>query len=1017
MVGLPKTHTDERSTLHPLHVVMIGLIGAVVAGGCLLLSTPESMSAVDGAIEWHVDSPLRAVVSLLCCNYQLPTPNAGDIKGYVLGIGAGLALLALAVAVLARSTSESEDSRWDHANGELGDAAPASTRSNWRHMSPISAAQLFVGFYLLWSLASSRWSAAPELAFGASMLLAIHFFWSLGIGWSLNHYATRISTCLVVVVLSISSIVALWYFYGRNPSLRAKFPFGNPNFLSSCLIPGILLAIGMLIKTGTGFLRQIDPRKIAFFVCCILALTVMGWAFAKADSRGALAGLVAGLLALNFFSLRGKQKWLPVGLATIAIVVGALFYTQQRSTPSLEGRSATLRFREYAWKYAWQMFAEKPLTGHGQGGFTLVGDSYAVDDVLHDPDVFEARIAHAHNEWLETAADLGAVGVILLLAVIFMTFRAGLLVLRDPDQSKDRWVVIGLLSALVALIVEESFNVGLRVSGVPTLFYTILGLTWAICRKEQRDLILTVSNKSGWRLGAAAIGGTLGLLAMVVSQQDFDAARASYEARLSMDAGNYEEAIRHAESGVSRLNPQRALTGLVQLSQAHLLVADKLLRRAADRESRARQKDMVDQQLLALSWQDREQAEKIYCVQASQAIKDLITRAPGFLNHGRIEFDLNLLLAEIAAAHNDQAKYELDIANAATAINRELQRQPFNPMIALDYLRVAAADIDPSEGLIILARPLRYYRISANHVGLLTQLAGGQKNRFDLDAMEFAARELCVKPTTIDEAGRPVQHWCSEKLRLIAAVRFSQGAYDDARKLLVLAATWYENNLPKPTIGMASCYAELADSQFYLDPNTADQAIELLKNAIASLPTSWKGRGFENALDQRLVTYLLADAKESAARDVLRNMASKTVSEEIISEELGRRYRKLCESLLSRREAHILRKSADEILTKLVRWINRAAELIPDDYATHFIAADLAFHNDAFEVASSHLQKSLALGLPSDAAVRFLDLALEKQPECEVLREIRAKLPATKVAPPEMAPPIDLPARSDNPAQ
>src|SRR3990172_3661352 len=92
----------DPNALRPLHVVMIFLVSMTVAGGFLLLSAAESTTLVDGAIEWHAESPLRAVVQLLFLNYQIPTINGGEIKGYIRGIGAGLALLALGVAVLAR---------------------------------------------------------------------------------------------------------------------------------------------------------------------------------------------------------------------------------------------------------------------------------------------------------------------------------------------------------------------------------------------------------------------------------------------------------------------------------------------------------------------------------------------------------------------------------------------------------------------------------------------------------------------------------------------------------------------------------------------------------------------------------------------------------------------------------------------------------------------------------------------------------------------------------------------------
>ncbi|MFQ5590273.1 MAG: hypothetical protein ACE5HE_03825 [Phycisphaerae bacterium] len=71
----------------PLHTVFICLVASVCVAGMLLLSAAESSTLVDGAVEWQVESPLRAVVQLLCLNYEVATIHAGTIKNCALGVG------------------------------------------------------------------------------------------------------------------------------------------------------------------------------------------------------------------------------------------------------------------------------------------------------------------------------------------------------------------------------------------------------------------------------------------------------------------------------------------------------------------------------------------------------------------------------------------------------------------------------------------------------------------------------------------------------------------------------------------------------------------------------------------------------------------------------------------------------------------------------------------------------------------------------------------------------------------
>ena len=71
-------------------------------------------------------------------------------------------------------------------------------------------------------------------------------------------------------------------------------------------------------------------------------------------------------------------------------------------------------------------------------------------------------------------------GIVLLASALWLTVRAGMLALRAAPSSGRRWALVGLLGALVGLCVDACFGVGLRVSGVPTLFYTVIGLIWAL---------------------------------------------------------------------------------------------------------------------------------------------------------------------------------------------------------------------------------------------------------------------------------------------------------------------------------------------------------------------------------------------------------------------------------------------------------------------------------------------------------------------------------------------------------
>lgn len=982
---------QSDSTIRPLDVVMICIVGMTVAGSMLLLSAAKPTAPVDGAIEWHEESLLRAVVQLLCLNYQVPTFYSGAIKNFILGIGAGLALLGLTVAVISGARTIDEEPA---ALGQPVASPDASTirdhHADRRHIAPLLAAQVLVGLYLLWSFASSRWATAPQLAVGASILLAIPFLWSFALGRGLTAHGATIAARAVALVTVLIAAIAIWYHYGRNPTLRAEFPAGNPTFLAACLIPGMLISIGTTITLAIGLAREVSIKRVASLVAGLLVISLGAWAFYLTKSRGPTVGLVAGLLAMPFFALRDRRRWIPALLCASLAVTGYFYYARSADAFSPTNRDATIRLRTYAWSYAWRMFNERPFRGHGQGGFTLTSDSYAVDDALDDPLVFESRIAHAHNEWLEVMADLGAVGIVLVTAALLLTLRAGIAALRTTVDLRRQWVLIGLMSALVGLVVEECFGVGLRVSGVPTLFFTTLGLIWALSASAVTDATRFLATTRTGRTLTCLVSGLLGIGVLTLTQQDFAAARHAYQAGDALQRDDFAAAADLASRGTKRLSPQRVVTNLFRLTETHLRSAHFLQTRGRNRERRANEGETQDPRLMAFALEDYRLSDEA-CERASGSLKELVECAPGFINHGKLAYWLNLTRAANAASRNDPAKQAALLTNAQVAIERELQRQPFNRTIALDYARVAAQSGKIGSLMDVLARPLRHHRIDTPFVELLQQLLVDPivMQRFDgiITAAKLAVTMDWIDETTEDHK----QRWAPEKLRLGAMVRMSRGDYGGARDLLESAKDIYASLSTTAPIGAASFQAELADCRFFSDPTDPSEALASAQLALTLAPSSYQGRQLQAAIRTRMVHYFLATGNEDDAVKLLSKAAPAGVTEEDVMRELGSRYYRLAGSILgeSARSALAPRRVLD-LLTVLGAWTQRAIALNPGDPYAYFFDATIAYHSDRPDHAAGRLREAFDRGLPVDVACQFLDAALAARPLSASLSSLRS---------------------------
>jgi O-antigen ligase len=977
--------------MRPLHVVMACLAGAVIAGGFLLLSAAESTTLVDGTVEWHAESPLRAIVQLLCLNYQFPTIHAGEIKGYLLGVGAGLALIVLSIAALARPQVA------DPADSAVTEPSSLDSSTSKTHLPPLVVAQLLALLYVLWSFASSRWSADPRVSIGGSMLLAIGLFWSFSLAYGLNTTAAQRVARILTTVTGLTAALALWYYYGRNPVLRAKFPFGNPNFLSAALVPGALLVIAVVAKQVAELTGQRTLRPLVWVMVGWGVLGMVLWVLALSDSRAANLALLGGGLAMTFFALPTRWKWAP-GVVTLAVGLAAWYFVTFMGPPTPGGRGATVRLRIYAWSYAWRMFADRPLTGYGQGGFAMVGDSFSTNDVVADPEVFESRVDHAHSEWLEVLADLGIVGIVLFVGMVSLTLYAAATSRRSLSDRSDRATVIALLGGLVGLLIEETFGVGLRVCEVPLVFFTIIGLLWSFSRSTRTEVwwgdVLTPPRR---RTGAI-VGLLLGAAVLIATQRDFHAARQAFRTDEFLKKGEYDAAIHAASLAVDRLYPQRYLMNLFRLAQTHVAAADHLQERALDRQQRALESEPPNARLQALAADDYRATDE-HCKAASHVLKPLVFAAPGYIQHGQLEYRINVLQARGAMARGENEASQAYLRNAAAAIERELTRQPFDAAVAVDFFRLAAGTPDAEALITTLARPLRYARITDLYVEVLRDLARSDSLVREFERIVDAAQDA----PAVDQGG-PAETWAAEKLRLGATADFLRGEYRSAVRKLEQAALRYDRLGAHAPLGAASCFAELADSRFYADPDYPKPALEAAGRALELAPESRPGRELKTGVKQRLIHYHLADGNEAQAGRTLRELAPASIQPHVLDQELGTRYRRLCESLLQRREGQTLRKPADAMLPKLTSWLRRAMELNPRDAAAHFVAADLALYGGDDAAAAEQLEEALRLGLPSKEGERFLQMALRQRPDSASLKAVREKLESPALPEPRVQP-------------
>jgi O-antigen ligase len=177
-------------------------------------------------------------------------------------------------------------------------------------------------------------------------------------------------------------------------------PVGYANAFGILCAIGVALSVGMALAPAGRFAR----------LAALAGLPILVPTLYLTSSRGAWLALAAGLAAIFGLGQRFSAR------AKVVVLVAALFAVVAVTAISGEhGIAAHLvgQNRPYYWRVAWKEYRLNPLLGSGAGTF----DSYW----LHYRPI-DSFARDAHSLYVETLAELGPLGLALVLVALATPF-------------------------------------------------------------------------------------------------------------------------------------------------------------------------------------------------------------------------------------------------------------------------------------------------------------------------------------------------------------------------------------------------------------------------------------------------------------------------------------------------------------------------------------------------------------------------------------------------------------------
>lgn len=317
---------------------------------------------------------------------------------------------------------------------------------------------------------------------------------------------------LAVALNSAGAQYALFFTEFRQGG-RANGSFPNPDHLAGYMELCLSAGLGWLVAQfggGGAPLKTWRERLLAGlqFVMSTkmllrLMLVVMVIALVMTHSRMGNGAffiallLVGALVAWRSPVLRRPALWLVLSMVLVDIFIIGQWVGLEKVVTRLQGtqlglrqpaeandpftalapppnRQETLEERLRAPRAALALVADAPLLGHGGGTFYTAFPPFKTDDVI------PYHFNHAHNDYVQQAADVGLLGLALWLGVgVAAGWRA--LRLLGPGQPRlSRGVAVATLMALVCLGLHSLVDFNLQIPANALTFSVLLALPFTL---------------------------------------------------------------------------------------------------------------------------------------------------------------------------------------------------------------------------------------------------------------------------------------------------------------------------------------------------------------------------------------------------------------------------------------------------------------------------------------------------------------------------------------------------------
>lgn len=232
---------------------------------------------------------------------------------------------------------------------------------------------------------------------------------------------------------------------------RLSASFVHPNDFGGYII--------LVLPLALAFLFPLKSKRQRIFLAVVFLLGT--YCLLRTYSRGALFGFFIGLAAYLYFYNRKSCILLPV---VFLLFMAASPKGVNRVKNMFIIEKNTVWERTQLWRGALSMIKERPIAGMGINTYSNYFPMYKPKDY---PD-----LRYAHNSYLQIWAEIGIIGLLAYLGLIFSLLITVLKGIRQRLESGlPAYILLGAACGYIAFLIQAAFDTNLHSLVLVTYFW------------------------------------------------------------------------------------------------------------------------------------------------------------------------------------------------------------------------------------------------------------------------------------------------------------------------------------------------------------------------------------------------------------------------------------------------------------------------------------------------------------------------------------------------------------------